>query len=245
MGPVTVLLPVILLMASVSAAVYRDELALRSELLEKYKYFRSLNIVPLQFSEGDDPLNATSKVKVDVGLSFLKMLSFDEEKNVLSGLFWTKLMWTDSLLRWNKDDFGGIDMLTLPSEWVWRPDIRLYNSLSIGTGMEEDIQVVLFSTGALLHVKPSQFTLPCSCSHEEGYSNVEWECTLKMGSWVHDGLVVDVAMMDDVEQVDLSEYVEDTKYAVTKNSAARHEKYYPGVDKPYPVIDFTLGLKHR
>ncbi len=39
--------------------------------------------------------------------------------------------WYDYKLKWNPDDYGGVDMLNIPSENIWRPDIVLYNKYSI------------------------------------------------------------------------------------------------------------------
>ena len=36
--------------------------------------------------------------------------------------------WTDSKLRWNPRDYGGVDVLYVPSELIWLPDIVLYNN---------------------------------------------------------------------------------------------------------------------
>jgi hypothetical protein len=36
-------------------------------------------------------------------------------------------MWHDMLLRWNPNDFGGVDEVRVPSNKVWIPDIVLYN----------------------------------------------------------------------------------------------------------------------
>lgn len=35
--------------------------------------------------------------------------------------------WYDYKLQWNPADYGGVDMLNIPSENIWRPDIVLYN----------------------------------------------------------------------------------------------------------------------
>lgn len=35
--------------------------------------------------------------------------------------------WNDYKLKWNPDDYGGVDMLHVPSEHIWLPDIVLYN----------------------------------------------------------------------------------------------------------------------
>lgn len=35
--------------------------------------------------------------------------------------------WNDYKLRWNPDDYGGVETLHVPSEHIWLPDIVLYN----------------------------------------------------------------------------------------------------------------------
>ncbi|VDM28894.1 unnamed protein product [Toxocara canis] len=36
--------------------------------------------------------------------------------------------WTDYKLKWNPADYGGVDILYVPSEMIWLPDIVLYNN---------------------------------------------------------------------------------------------------------------------
>lgn len=39
----------------------------------------------------------------------------------------TQQEWNDYKLKWNPDDYGGVDTLHVPSEHIWLPDIVLYN----------------------------------------------------------------------------------------------------------------------
>lgn len=36
--------------------------------------------------------------------------------------------WFDYKLQWNPEDYGGVEMLYVPSEHIWLPDIVLYNN---------------------------------------------------------------------------------------------------------------------
>lgn len=36
--------------------------------------------------------------------------------------------WYDYKLQWNPEDYGGVEMLYVPSEHIWLPDIVLYNN---------------------------------------------------------------------------------------------------------------------
>jgi len=40
---------------------------------------------------------------------------------------WLTQEWIDHYLRWNVEDYGGVDRLYIPAEEIWKPDIVLYN----------------------------------------------------------------------------------------------------------------------
>lgn len=46
---------------------------------------------------------------------------------MLTLYLWIRQEWTDAYLRWDPDDYGGLDAIRIPSSLVWRPDIVLYN----------------------------------------------------------------------------------------------------------------------
>ncbi|KAL2744919.1 hypothetical protein V1477_007461, partial [Vespula maculifrons] len=39
----------------------------------------------------------------------------------------TEYSWYDYKLRWEPKEYGGVHMLHVPSDHIWRPDIVLYN----------------------------------------------------------------------------------------------------------------------
>lgn len=42
---------------------------------------------------------------------------------------WLRLVWMDYQLMWDEADYGGIGVLRLPPDKVWKPDIVLFNKL--------------------------------------------------------------------------------------------------------------------
>lgn len=47
---------------------------------------------------------------------------------------WLRLTWTDYQLQWDESDYGGIGVLRLPPDKVWRPDIVLFNKYVYNLG---------------------------------------------------------------------------------------------------------------
>ena len=51
----------------------------------------------------------------------------DERNQVLIAYLWIRQTWHDAYLRWNKEDYDGLEVIHIPSSLVWRPDLVLYN----------------------------------------------------------------------------------------------------------------------
>ncbi|XP_064267317.1 neuronal acetylcholine receptor subunit alpha-10 isoform X1 [Passer domesticus] len=69
----------------------------------------------------DRALNVTLKV------TLAQIIDMDERNQVLTSYLWVRQTWLDAHLTWDKDEYGGIDSIRIPSSYVWRPDIILYN----------------------------------------------------------------------------------------------------------------------
>ena len=53
---------------------------------------------------------------------------FQNEKNqIMKSNVWLRLVWNDYQLQWDEADYGGISVLRLPPDKVWKPDIVLFN----------------------------------------------------------------------------------------------------------------------
>lgn len=46
---------------------------------------------------------------------------------MLIAYLWIRQKWNDAYLRWNKEDYDGLEVIHIPSSLVWRPDLVLYN----------------------------------------------------------------------------------------------------------------------
>ena len=46
---------------------------------------------------------------------------------MLTTYLWIRQQWFDAYLSWDKDDYDGLEVIRIPSDMVWRPDIVLYN----------------------------------------------------------------------------------------------------------------------
>lgn len=86
----------------------------------------------------------TEKVDVKFGLAFVQLINVNEKNQIMKSNVWLRLVstkniyhssalilkfkvWTDYQLQWDEADYGGIAVLRLPPDKVWKPDIVLFN----------------------------------------------------------------------------------------------------------------------
>lgn len=51
----------------------------------------------------------------------------DEKNQILTTNCWLTQIWLDHHLRWNQSEFNGINVVRIPFNRVWKPDLILYN----------------------------------------------------------------------------------------------------------------------
>ena len=69
-----------------------------------------------------------SKITIGTKINFLIVYYFQNEKNqIMKSNVWLRLVWNDYQLQWDEADYGGIAVLRLPPDKVWKPDIVLFN----------------------------------------------------------------------------------------------------------------------
>ena len=68
-------------------------------------------------------------------------------------------------------------------------------------------------------------------------------CTLKFGSWTYDGTKVDLGFFDDLDEVDITDYMPSNEWRLLAHPAEKHVKYYPCCTEPYIDLTFTVVIK--
>ena len=74
----------------------------------------------------------------------------------------------DFKMRWDPDEYGGVDMLHVPSDHIWRPDIVLYNNADGNFEVTLSTKATLFNTG-LVEWKPPGVII----DHSQAFSYLE------------------------------------------------------------------------
>ncbi|KAK6051689.1 Neurotransmitter-gated ion-channel ligand binding domain protein, partial [Cooperia oncophora] len=121
--------------------------------------------------------------------------------------------WNDELLRWNPDDFGGIQSLRIPCDLIWLPDIVLYNNADDYTAGYMRSRAMVLYTGTVFWPPPTQLRSTCKVDVSL-FPFDEQRCSLKFGSWTYHGFQVDITNRSD--NIDLTNYVPSGEFDLVK-----------------------------
>nr|CAD7444475.1 unnamed protein product [Timema bartmani] len=173
------------------------------------------------------------------------------KNQIMTTNVWVEQEWNDYKLKWNPDDYGGVDTLHVPSEHIWLPDIVLYNNADGNYEVTIMTKAILHHTGKVTWKPPAIYKSFCEIDVEY-FPFDEQTCFMKFGSWTYDGYLVDLRHShqtpdsDTIEVgIDLQDYYLSVEWDIMKVPAIRNEKFYSCCEEPYPDIIFNITLRRK
>jgi len=94
-------------------------------------------------------------------------------------------MWVDEGLKWNPDEYGGVKVIRIPADRVWKPDVILYNNAdSLYNQAFISTNVIVKYNGNLTWLSSAIFKSSCQINVEY-FPFDEQNCTMKFASWTY------------------------------------------------------------
>ncbi|XP_045476068.1 acetylcholine receptor subunit alpha-like isoform X1 [Harmonia axyridis] len=159
--------------------------------------------------------------------------------------------WYDYKLQWDPKEYGGVEMLHVPSDHIWRPDIVLYNNADGNFEVTLATKATLNYTGRVEWRPPAIYKSSCEID-VEFFPFDEQTCVMKFGSWTYDGFQVDLRHMDEMKGsnvvdigIDLTEFYTSVEWDILEIPAVRNEKFYTCCDEPYLDITFNITMRRK
>ncbi|CAF97352.1 unnamed protein product, partial [Tetraodon nigroviridis] len=181
-------------------------------------------------------------INVTLQITLSQIIDMDERNQILTTYLWVRQVWMDAYLTWKKEDYDGLDAIRIPSSYVWRPDIVLYNSADDEFSSSMETNVVLRNDGQVMWDQPA--ITKSSCSVDVAFFPFDLqECHLTFGSWTHNGNQMD--LFNALDSADLADFVPNVEWEVLGMPAKKNVILYGCCSDPYPDITFTLHLKRR
>ncbi|XP_050535762.1 acetylcholine receptor subunit alpha-like 1 isoform X3 [Daktulosphaira vitifoliae] len=195
--------------------------------------------------------NNSDRLTVKMGLKLSQLIEVNLRNQIMTTNVWVEQEWNDYKLKWNPEDYGGVDTLYVPSEHIWLPDIVLYNNADGSYEVTIMTKAILHYTGKVQWKPPAIYKSFCEIDVEY-FPFDEQTCSMKFGSWTYDGYMMDLRHIsqapdsDEIEMgIDLQDYYLSVEWDIMGVPAVRHEKYYSCCEEPYLDIYFNITLRRK
>ncbi|XP_045467869.1 acetylcholine receptor subunit alpha-like 1 [Harmonia axyridis] len=195
--------------------------------------------------------NNSDRLTVKMGLKLAQLIDVNLKNQIMTTNVWVEQEWNDYKLKWNPEDYGGVETLHVPSEHIWLPDIVLYNNADGNYEVTIMTKAILHHTGKVIWNPPAIYKSFCEIDVEY-FPFDEQTCFMKFGSWTYDGYMVDLRHLQQVQDsnkidvgIDLQDYYISVEWDIMRVPAVRNEKFYSCCEEPYPDIIFNITLRRK
>ncbi|TNN70520.1 Neuronal acetylcholine receptor subunit alpha-9-II [Liparis tanakae] len=202
-----------------------------------------LNDLMDNYSSALRPVEDTDRaLNVTLQITLSQIKDMDARNQILIAYLWIRQTWLDAYLKWDKEDYDGLEVIHIPSSLVWRPDLVLYNKADDDSSGPMDTNVKLRYNGEITWDAPA--ITKSSCVVDVSYFPFDsQECNLTFGAWTYNGNQVDIIM--GMDSGDLSDFVENVEWECHGMPATKNVIMYGCCSDPYPDITYTVLLQRR
>ncbi|XP_052125793.1 neuronal acetylcholine receptor subunit alpha-10-like [Frankliniella occidentalis] len=187
--------------------------------------------------------NASMPLQVTFGVSLHHIIDVDEKNQILTTNCWLTQIWLDHHLRWNQSEFNGINVVRIPFNRVWKPDLILYNNAdSQYSTAAINTNVIVYSNGMVTWLSHGIYRSSCDIDVEFFPFDIQ-ACNMKWASWTYDGYQLD--LLKQTEDGDVSNYQANGEFDLVSFDAKKHVEYYSCCPEPYPDITYVIRIRRR
>ncbi|XP_066246979.1 acetylcholine receptor subunit beta-like 2 [Euwallacea similis] len=195
--------------------------------------------------------NHTETVTVWMSLKLSQLIEMNLKNQIMTTNLWVVQKWVDYKLSWTPADYGGVEMLYVPSEHIWLPDIVLFNNADGNYEVTLMTKATLKYTGEVNWKPPSIYKSSCKINVQY-FPFDEQSCLMKFASWTYNGQQVDLKHMDQQTGnniikvgIDLSEFYLSVEWDILAVPATRNEEYYKESKEPLTDITFKITMRRK
>jgi len=196
-------------------------------------------------------VNVSEAVTVMLKLKLSQLIDVNLKNQIMTTNLWVEQYWYDYKLKWDAEEYGGVNMLHVPSDHIWRPDIVLYNNADGNFEVTLATKATILDNGKVEWKPPAIYHSSCEMDVEY-FPFDEQTCVMKFGSWTYDGGQVDLRHIDEVKGqpeveigVDLSEFYMSVEWDILEVPAVRNVKWYTCCTEPYLDITFNVTMRRK
>ncbi|CAF0836391.1 unnamed protein product [Adineta ricciae] len=206
---------------------------------------------------GSEKINNSEKLTVYLGLRLTQLLDVDEKNQIMTSNVWLKQEWYDDKLRWDPREYGGVDVLYIPSQQIWLPDIVLYNNADGNYEVTLMTKATVYYDGRVIWEPPAIYKSSCTINVEFFPFDIQ-HCQMKFGSWTYSGEQVDLVHINQTNgsmpvygdnsvayAIDLTDFYRSVEWDIMQVPAQRNIRKYTCCPQTYPDITFSITIRRK
>ena len=148
--------------------------------------------------------NHTQPITVKLGMCVMMLEDVVERDQTMLMSVCIKMKWVDEFLRWNPEEFDGLQWMALPVEDIWQPDIALVNSAQPYALTRKPAQADLLSDGSVGYYPAGRMATKCAL--DITYFPFDYQsCEVRFESWVYPAHALDIEEWDGEAAVDIKD----------------------------------------
>ncbi|GJQ81627.1 hypothetical protein Trydic_g8506 [Trypoxylus dichotomus] len=129
-------------------------------------------------------VNVTDALTVKIKLKLSQLIDVNLKNQIMTTNLWVEQSWYDYKLKWDPQEYGGVEMLHVPSDHIWRPDIvdlrhvdevKGSNVVDIGVDLTEFYTSVEWDILEVPAVRNEKFYTCC----DEPYLDITFNITMR------------------------------------------------------------------
>lgn len=215
-------------------------------------FWRSETTLRKQMFEGyDKTVRPSLNVSILVRSLEVEGIEVKEDAHVLFLHGALKLTWWDPRLKWRLEEHEDVDRLGVDPQELWRPDLTMTSSLSNNAPPpRSQMPALVYPDGEVVFVPPVD--LPLSCLLDLTYWPYDvLNCSIKAGSWVHHGHMLNVTLAEDALKFMLSYGGQEAEtsssnrmeWEVILANLTRHTQIVPCCSEPQVTLVLSVMLR--
>uniref|UniRef100_A0A8C3HS86 Cholinergic receptor nicotinic delta subunit n=1 Tax=Chrysemys picta bellii TaxID=8478 RepID=A0A8C3HS86_CHRPI len=201
--------------------------------------------------------NKDDSVNVDLGLTLSNLVSLKEADETLTTNVWIDHSWTDYRLQWNKSEFGGLQILRLPPDMLWLPEIVLENNNDGFFQIAYYCNVLVYDSGFVYWLPPAIFHSACPIN--VNFFPFDWQnCSLKFSSLRYNAKEITMNLKQEPDRMlnknylvewitlDLEAFTENGEWEIVHKPARKNiDRSVSPESSKYQDITFYLIIKRK
>uniref|UniRef100_A0A0K0G044 Acetylcholine receptor subunit alpha-type unc-38 (inferred by orthology to a C. elegans protein) n=1 Tax=Strongyloides venezuelensis TaxID=75913 RepID=A0A0K0G044_STRVS len=204
--------------------------------------------------------NSNNTIDILFKMKLNQIIDVNEREQIIKVFGWLYHQWYDYRLEWDPKEYGGTEMLHIPGELIWLPDIILYNNAGGTPWVRTITKIDLYYNGTIIWEPPFIYDSVCPIN-TKWFPYDEQRCGFKFGSWSYSSLEVDIfhpekqKMVHGYEDyktvwyienaIDIDEFQESIEWDVVEITGLKHKVKYPCCEKYWIDITYYINIRRK